>query len=109
MRGRWARGAIIAVTATFTAITAVCGILVVIDHPPPILGDAAPEHLARVGLLRLHHRQASLETLGQQADPALSKDAVAGRIQRLLALADRHARARGLPDAGLPAQLRTGT
>jgi DNA-binding protein WhiA len=99
------------VTATFTAITAACGILGVINRQPPILGDAAPEHVARLGRLRLHHRQVSLETLGQRADPALSKDAVADRIRRLSALADRHARARGPPDAatGLPAQLGTGT
>src|SRR6266853_712839 len=56
-----------------------------------ILGDEAPEHLAAAGRLRLDHKQASLEELGQLAEPALTKDAIAGRIRRLLALADLRA------------------
>ena len=36
------------------------------------------------GALRVEHRQASLEELGQLADPPMTKDAVAGRIRRLL-------------------------
>ncbi len=62
-----------------------------------ILGENAPEHLALAGRLRLEHRQASLEELGALADPPLTKDAVAGRIRRLLALADRRATDLGLP------------
>ena len=64
----------------------------------------APEHLIVAGQLRIKHRQASLEELGQLADPPLTKDAIAGRIRRLLALADkraaetRHPRHRGAPD-----------
>ena len=34
----------------------------------------------------------SLEELGALADPPLTKDAIAGRIRRLLALADKRAR-----------------
>jgi DNA-binding transcriptional regulator WhiA len=49
------------------------------------------------GQLRMAHRQASLEELGQLADPPLTKDAVAGRIRRLLAMADRRAADQGLP------------
>jgi hypothetical protein len=49
------------------------------------------------GRLRLEHRQASLEELGALADPPLTKDAVAGRIRRLLALADRRAADMGMP------------
>jgi cell division protein WhiA len=56
-----------------------------------ILGDDAPEHLLEAGRLRLKHGQASLEELGALADPPLTKDAVAGRIRRLLALADKRA------------------
>src|SRR6266702_5931291 len=56
-----------------------------------ILADEAPEHLVAAGRLRLDHKQASLEELGQLAEPALTKDAIAGRIRRLLALADRRA------------------
>lgn len=63
-----------------------------------ILGDDAPEHLSSAGRLRLANRQASLEELGAHADPPLTKDAIAGRIRRLLALADRRARELGVPD-----------
>jgi len=68
-----------------------------------ILADELPEHLRQAGELRLAHRQASLEELGQLADPPLTKDAVAGRIRRLLATADRRAQELGIPDteAGL--------
>ncbi|MFC8731310.1 DNA-binding protein WhiA [Luteimicrobium sp. NPDC057192] len=68
-----------------------------------ILGDEMPEHLREAGELRLAHKQASLEELGQLADPPLTKDAVAGRIRRLLATADKRAAELGVPDteAGL--------
>jgi cell division protein WhiA len=61
-----------------------------------ILGDDVPEHLREAGRLRLQHRQASLEELGTLADPPMTKDAVAGRIRRLLAMADRRAAELGL-------------
>ena len=63
-----------------------------------ILGDDVPEHLAAAGRLRLDHKQASLEELGTLADPAMTKDAVAGRIRRLLAMADKRAEDLGIPD-----------
>ena len=63
-----------------------------------ILADEAPNHLTSAGQLRLEHRQASLEELGALADPPLTKDAIAGRIRRLLALADKRARDLGIPD-----------
>jgi cell division protein WhiA len=63
-----------------------------------ILGDDLPDHLAQAGRLRLDHKQASLEELGQLADPPMTKDAVAGRIRRLLALADKRAADLGIPD-----------
>ena len=68
-----------------------------------ILGDEAPEHLIAAGQLRIEHAQASLEELGQLADPPMTKDAVAGRIRRLLAMADQRASDLGLPgtEAGL--------
>ena len=62
-----------------------------------ILGDDVPEHLQAAGQLRLEHRQASLEELGRLADPQLTKDAVAGRIRRLLAMADKKADDLGMP------------
>ena len=49
------------------------------------------------GRLRVANRQASLEELGQLADPPLTKDAIAGRIRRLLAMADRRASEQGIP------------
>nr|WP_218862108.1 DNA-binding protein WhiA [Actinopolyspora biskrensis] len=63
-----------------------------------LLGSSIPEHLLVAGRLRLAHRQASLEELGQLADPPMTKDAVAGRIRRLLAMADKRARELNLPD-----------
>ncbi len=61
-------------------------------------GPEAPDHLIVAGELRIKHRQASLEELGQLAEPALTKDAIAGRIRRLLALADRRATELGVPN-----------
>lgn len=63
-----------------------------------ILGDEVPDHLVVAGRLRLEHQQASLEELGALADPAMTKDAIAGRIRRLLALADKRAQDLGIPD-----------
>ncbi|HZG98647.1 MAG TPA: DNA-binding protein WhiA [Nocardioidaceae bacterium] len=63
-----------------------------------ILGEDVPEHLQLAGTLRVEHKQASLEELGQLHDPPLTKDAIAGRIRRLLAMADRRAAELGLPD-----------
>jgi cell division protein WhiA len=68
-----------------------------VERALEILGDDAPEHLRGAGRLRLANRQASLEELGQLADPPLTKDAIAGRIRRLLAMADRRAADLGLP------------
>ena len=62
-----------------------------------ILGDDVPQHLREAGELRIEHKQASLEELGQKADPPMTKDAVAGRIRRLLALADKVAAETGVP------------
>ncbi len=62
-----------------------------------ILGDDIPEHLLEAGRLRLEHKQASLEELGQFHTPPLTKDAVAGRIRRLLATADKRATELGIP------------
>ncbi|WP_278313133.1 DNA-binding protein WhiA [Lolliginicoccus levis] len=69
-----------------------------VERALDILGEEAPEHLAAAGRLRIEHRQSSLEELGQLADPPLTKDAVAGRIRRLLSMADRRAREMGMPD-----------
>ncbi len=78
-----------------------------VERALEILGDDVPEHLGAAGRLRLAHKQASLEELGQLADPPMTKDAVAGRIRRLLAMADRRAADDGLPgtEANLTAEM----
>jgi cell division protein WhiA len=68
-----------------------------VERALEILGQDAPEHLTTAGQLRMAHRQASLEELGQLSDPPLTKDAIAGRIRRLLAMADRRAADQGIP------------
>src|ERR1700757_4117411 len=62
-----------------------------------ILGDEVPDQLLARGPRRLEPAHASLEELGQLADPPMTKDAVADRIRRLLALADRRAIEQGIP------------
>ncbi|WP_019730553.1 DNA-binding protein WhiA, partial [Mycobacterium avium] len=69
-----------------------------VERALEILGDTVPDHLASAGKLRVEHRQASLEELGRLADPPMTKDAVAGRIRRLLSMADRKAKIEGIPD-----------
>ncbi len=72
-----------------------------------ILGDQIPEHLKEAGELRITHGQASLEELGSLASPPMTKDAIAGRIRRLLAMADKRAGELGIADteAGLSPEL----
>ena len=59
-----------------------------------ILGDDIPENLRAAGQLRLDHGDASLEELGRLANPPITKDAIAGRIRRLLQLAEKTEKAR---------------
>jgi cell division protein WhiA len=69
-----------------------------VERALEILGPDVPDHLKLAGHLRLEHKQASLEELGQLHDPVLTKDAIAGRIRRLLAMADKQAKDLGIPD-----------
>ena len=69
-----------------------------VERAMEILGDDVPEHLASAGRLRLEHKQASLEELGQLSDPPMTKDAIAGRIRRLLAMADKRAVELNIPN-----------
>ncbi|WP_300682673.1 DNA-binding protein WhiA [Nocardioides sp.] len=69
-----------------------------VERALEILADEVPDHLRQAGSLRLEHKQASLEELGQLHDPVLTKDAIAGRIRRLLAMADKRAEDLGIPD-----------
>lgn len=100
---RSARAAVAAGARVSAAMDILNGIGSDGSHAPGVNGadgtaiEAAPEHLLAAGELRLKHPQASLEELGALADPPMTKDAVAGRIRRLLALADKRAIALGLP------------
>jgi DNA-binding protein WhiA len=78
-----------------------------VERAMELLGDDIPDHLKYAGELRLAHRDASLDELGHHADPPMTKDAVAGRIRRLLAMADKRASDLGIPgtEASLPADL----
>ncbi|WP_312167880.1 DNA-binding protein WhiA, partial [Microbacterium sp.] len=78
-----------------------------VERALEILADDVPDHLKVAGELRLAHRDASLDELGHHADPPMTKDAVAGRIRRLLAMADKRAQQEGIPgtEAAVPAGL----
>ncbi|MFD1721004.1 DNA-binding protein WhiA [Amnibacterium endophyticum] len=78
-----------------------------VERALEILGDTVPDHLQYAGRLRLDHRDASLDELGHHADPPMTKDAVAGRIRRLLALADKRAIEQGIPgtESAVPAEI----
>jgi DNA-binding protein WhiA len=78
-----------------------------VERALEILADDVPEHLRYAGDLRLRFRDSSLDELGHHADPPMTKDAVAGRIRRLLAMADKKASDLGIPgtDANLPPDL----
>ncbi len=69
-----------------------------VERALEILGPGAPDHLTQAGRLRIEHGQASLEELGQLAEPPMTKDAIAGRIRRLLTMADKRAQDVGIPD-----------
>lgn len=77
-----------------------------VERALEILGEEVPDHLKYAGQLRVQHKQASLDELGRLADPPMTKDAIAGRIRRLLAMADKRAAEEGLPstDAALHAE-----
>jgi len=78
-----------------------------VERALEILDDATPKHLRYAGELRLRFRDSSLDELGHHADPPMTKDAVAGRIRRLLAMADKRASDLNIPgtDANLPPDL----
>jgi DNA-binding protein WhiA len=70
-----------------------------VERALEILGDDVPDHLREAG------RAAPGAPAGlawrssvQLADPPMTKDAVAGRIRRLLAMADKKAAELGIPD-----------
>src|SRR5699024_250068 len=68
-----------------------------VERALALLGDDVPDHLRYAAPLRVTHKQASVEELRQLADPPRTKDAVAGRIRRLLSTADKHAEELRIP------------
>ncbi|WP_170181051.1 DNA-binding protein WhiA [Tsukamurella tyrosinosolvens] len=58
-------------------------------HAFEVLGDDVPPILVEAARLRVEHPKLTLSELGEMAEPPLSKDAVAGRIRRLIRLAAR--------------------
>ncbi|MDQ6936850.1 MAG: DNA-binding protein WhiA, partial [Actinomycetota bacterium] len=81
-----------------------------VERAMEILADTIPDHLRQAGQLRVEHGQASLEELGVLSDPPMTKDAVAGRIRRLLAMADKRAADLGIPntEAAVTAEMLAG-
>jgi cell division protein WhiA len=78
-----------------------------VERAMEILGPDIPDHLRYAGELRLNFRDSSLDELGHHADPPMTKDAIAGRIRRLLAMADKKAADLKIPgtDANLPTDM----
>jgi DNA-binding protein WhiA len=60
--------------------------------------DSVPSHIWGVGELRLKHKDCSLDELGKISTPPISKDAIAGRLRRLLKFADKKAKELGVPN-----------
>jgi cell division protein WhiA len=61
-----------------------------------ILGGAAPAHFVAIARLRIQHPDLSLDELGRLAEPPMTKNAVAGRLRRLMGMADRAAERAGI-------------
>ena len=78
-----------------------------VERALEILGDDVPAPRKAAGRRRGQHKQARREELGQLHAPQLTKDAVAGRIRRLLATADKRAAELGIPstEANLSADM----
>ena len=79
-----------------------------VERALEILGDDVPDHLRE----RRHAAAGAQAGLpggaGRScADPPLTKDAIAGRIRRLLAMADKRAEDLGIPDTEASASPRT--
>jgi len=68
-----------------------------------ILGDKAPAHFVEIARLRIQHPDLSLEDLGRLAEPPLTKHAAAGRLRRVLGMADREAQRAGIADTSVVA------
>jgi hypothetical protein len=71
-----------------------------VERALDILGARPARYLIATGQLRVAHPEASLRELGQLSDPPLTKDTVAHRLRRLLAMADERASDLGLPGTG---------
>lgn len=72
------------------------------------LGDDVPPQLLEAALLRIRYPRASLDQLAGLAESPMTKDAIAGRLRRLLSAADKRAAASGVPDTRAVADARPG-
>lgn len=87
------RRAIDAATDTVARAARALDILAVAGDPPRMA------LLIAAGRLRVAHPGMALEQLGVLAEPPVSKDAIAGRLRRLVRAADTRAVAFGIPDS----------
>ncbi len=62
-----------------------------------ILGDEVPDHLKTAGPLRVEHRRRASRSSASCTTRRSTKDAIAGRIRRLLAMADKRAKSSASP------------
>jgi DNA-binding protein WhiA len=69
-----------------------------IERAFEILGDKVPEHLREAGKVRLQHREVSLEELTGYFSETITKDALAGRLRRLMSTADKLAKRKKIPN-----------
>ena len=78
-----------------------------VERALEILGDDAPEHLPPPAGCGWSTGRLRWRSSASCADPPMTKDAVAGRIRRLLAMADKRAKELGIPDteSGVTADL----
>ncbi|GMA85015.1 sporulation transcription regulator WhiA [Angustibacter aerolatus] len=74
-----------------------------VERALQILGADVPDHLKEAGEPAAGAQAGEPRGAGRLADPPMTKDAVAGRIRRLLAMADKRAQDDGVPgtDANL--------
>ena len=72
------------------------------------LGDEVPDHLEYAGSCVLNTSMLHWTNSERMAEPPMTKDAIAGRIRRLLAMADKRAQELNLPNThdAVPAEFR---
>ena len=69
-----------------------------VERALEILAEEVPDHLKMAGAPAARAQAGLARGARPAARPALTKDAIAGRIRRLLAMADKRAEELGIPD-----------